>query len=505
MRNRPVEAALMVVALVGLGVVTAPGAAAVPDPFEPALAASPSSTTVPATIQVTGSCPALGEDSETGWVYPSSAGLTFPAAGVTSTTVDLDSGGEFTGTFTLPSTLAPAEYGLTLFCDNSEVGASVTVVPPEVPATLNLDPDSGQVGDSVQATGACPLAYERVEIFFDDVAVTTATPDSSTGAFGPVDVVVPDVDRGAHDVTTSCQAFASFEVLPPDVEMTLSIQPSSGVVGDDVTATGTCPVVSDGARLAFGEEDLGSTEVDPETGAFGPVVFPVPDVAAGSVTVRLDCGLEESTTQTFTVLPPTVPGSATTPGSTTAPGSMPAPGSTTAGPGTTAGPEGTTAGPGAPGSSREEPLPTPTVVPTPEGPMIRVPDLRGLTEDQVIASLGDLLVLANPTGEDGRVRRQSPPPGTLVQPASEVSVVLDGPPPPSRLPLLLLALFVAAVVAGLVAADHLRRRRIREERWLDEQVRAELQPQKAVPSVVPDHAVPGIDIRLEVHRSPARL
>jgi hypothetical protein len=139
--------------------------------------------------------------------------------------------------------------------------------------------------------------------------------------------------------------------------------------------------------------------------------------------------------------------------------------------------------------------------------MILVPDLRGLTEDQVIASLGDLLVLANPTGDDGRVRRQSPPPGTLVKPASAVTVLLDAPPPPSpsRLPLVLLALAVVAAVAGLVAAGHLRRRRIREQRWLDDEVRMELRPQQAVPSVVPDHAVPGTDLRLEVHRTPARL
>jgi hypothetical protein len=137
--------------------------------------------------------------------------------------------------------------------------------------------------------------------------------------------------------------------------------------------------------------------------------------------------------------------------------------------------------------------------------MILVPDLRGLTEDQVIASLGNLLVLANPTGDDGRVRRQSPPPGTLVEPASAVTVVLDDPPPASRLPLLLLALFIAAAVAGLVAANHVRRRRIREARWVEEQVRTELQPQTAIPSVVPDHAVPGTGLRLEVHRNPARL
>jgi hypothetical protein len=150
-------------------------------------------------------------------------------------------------------------------------------------------------------------------------------------------------------------------------------------------------------------------------------------------------------------------------------------------------------------------FPPPARTETPTGTRIVVPDLTGLTEDQAVEALDGVLVLGNPTGRDGHVRQQDPLPGTLVEPASAVTILLSGPPPPSRLPLVLLGVLVAAAVAGMLAGRHVRRRRRREERWVREQVRTELQPQKAVLSVVPDHVVPGLDVRLEVHRHPARL
>jgi len=84
-------------------------------------------------------------------------------------------------------------------------------------------------------------------------------------------------------------------------------------------------------------------------------------------------------------------------------------------------------------------------------------------------------------------------------------VVLEDPPQSAFPWLLVLGVLLAAIIGGLVAADRVRRRRSREQQWLDEQVRTELQPQVAVLSEVPDHAVPGVDLRLEVHRHPARL
>jgi hypothetical protein len=192
MRIRPVALAVVTAAaLAGLAGPAAPWSAAAPNPFDAALDASPSETAVPATVVVTGSCPATNVDSvesDVVYQYPSSATLSFPAAGVESQDVALDPGGEFRESFGLPGTLVPGQYTVTLSCieDESRTDDSVTVLPPPEPlgpATLSLDRFAGEVGDTVSATGTCP-SEDSVELFFADVAVGNAPVDSSTDAFG---------------------------------------------------------------------------------------------------------------------------------------------------------------------------------------------------------------------------------------------------------------------------------------------------------------------------------
>jgi PASTA domain len=271
---------------------------------------------------------------------------------------------------------------------------------------------------------------------------------------------------------TPCDPTATLTILPPEVPATVNLDPDRGEVGGTVTATGTCPVSSEVVTVYFGEDSVGSAAVAPDTGQFGPVDFTVPNVDLGPVTVATDCGAE----QTFTVTLPTTPRMTTTPPTTTAPSPTPTP-------------------------------PVKTV--TTDGVQIVVPDLAGLTEPEVIAALGDRLRLANPTGGTGRVSSQVPPPGTLVEPASAVSVVLASDPDPDResswLPLVLVAVAVAVMVAALVSFERLRRRHAREKRWLDSDVRTELQAEESELPAGPDRSVPGLDVRLGVRRDPARL
>jgi hypothetical protein len=134
-----------------------------------------------------------------------------------------------------------------------------------------------------------------------------------------------------------------------------------------------------------------------------------------------------------------------------------------------------------------------------------VPDLSGLTEAEVIVALGDRLTLGNPTGGTGRVSGQVPAPGTLVEPASAVSVVLAGEAQASRLPLVLVAVVVGAMIGALVYTERLRRRHAREKRWVDSDVRTEMQAKELQLPAVPAHSVPGLELRLEVRREPDRL
>jgi hypothetical protein len=502
MRMRSVAVAVMSTALlIALqSALAAPAQAAVPAPGSD-LVVSPSRTVAPATVTATG-----GKCPSNSWEEYGGTTLELYQDGVVIDTADvaLDADGTIVppyGAVDLENDgvrLPPGDYTVRTGC-----GGETTVTVLESP-TLTLSPTSGRAGTEVTASGTCPGDVSSgPDIYFDDQLVTTGSLET-TGEFDSATFTVPDVAPGAdHLVTTSCEGRAPFEVLPPpEVPATLKLDPVSGQVNDDVTATGTCPTSSEAATLHFGDETVGSADVDPETGAFGPLAFPVPAVDAGRIPVTADCHVEgEPVAVTFTVVLPPGQGGPSKPGTTTDPGT-PTDTSSPASPGPTEGPT-TGSGPTEAGS----PTP-PAQVSTPGGTRIVVPDLTGMSEDEAIAALGGLLVLANPTGADGRVQRQVPPPGTLVEPASAVSVVLGDEPPPSRLPLLLGGLLVAAaVVGGLVAADRVRRqrRRVQEEDWLDEQVRTEMKPQGAVLSHVPDGAVPGVDLRLEVRRRPARL
>jgi hypothetical protein len=190
----------------------------------------------------------------------------------------------------------------------------------------------------------------------------------------------------------------------------------------------------------------------------------------------------------------------------------PSPSTKRPGPGANAG-SGTSAGPdtrGRPDRPRSQ-LPTPTPVDTPQGPRIIVPDLTGLTEDEVITALGDLLTLVDRTGGPGVVTRQLPLAGTPVEPASEVSVLLAEPEQvaleseTSRFPLAVLIVLGVALIGALLSGERVRRRRARERRWVDTDVRTELETAEAALPDVPDGSAPGLDVRLELHRDPKHL
>src|SRR4051794_6656619 len=459
---------------------------------DPSLAVNPTSAPATATsVTLSGQCdsaPRAPASRQPIVIFPPSVLVTLD--GGPPQTIDLTRGTFADVPFQLPDGLAPGDHlfttalppGIPQSFPPCEARAVLTILPPEIPATLDLDREAGQVRTEVTATGTCPAAAiprstagPSTVLSFDDKPVATVPVDRA-GNFGPVTLTVPDVPPGAHVVTSSCGARRPFQVLAPRPP-TLNVKPAQGAAGSTVTATGTCPAPAEAVTISFGDAAGRAAPIDPGTGAFGPVALTGPDLGLGPVTGRSDCGAERGFTGTRTTAPSTP---STTPTAPTPTATTPTPTTPTA-------------------------VTPPTGTVTPNGVLIPVPDLSGMTEAEAIAALGDQLRLANPTGGAGRISNQLPPPGTLVEPASAVSVVLAAQDQPSRFPLLVAVLAAGVLVGALVQLQRVRRRRTREHRWLREDVRTALQAEAAVSATVPGEAVAGLDLRLQVHRDPEQL
>jgi hypothetical protein len=389
-------AAVTAAVLLPMALIAVPSpAAAVPDHTTPRLQVVPTETGVPATVVATGSCPATdqnGSEFEITYIYPQEAQLAFPAAGVDSIDVTLDSGGEFLEEqhFSLPETLAPGTYTTTLTCPHGPYSTT-------------------------------------------DTAVAAVT-------------------------------------VPPPIDPTLALNPSSTRVGQDVTATGTCPTSSEEVTLLLEGAVVGRVRVRPD-GQFGPAGFSVPDLSPGPHRVSTSCGGGQDLT-VVAVVPPSPSTSSRNP-----------------------------TGSPAPPSPTSSPSPAPSSSSAPPVAQVAVPDLSGLTEAQARDRLRDAgLVLADREGS-GRVSRQSPPAGTLTTPSSPVRIVLaaESRPTTSRSPLLIAAVGLLVVAAAVSAFLWRARRWRRERRWLDHVSARLVEPRPAREfSGTPIGDAPGVSLRLHV-------
>lgn len=336
----------------------------------------------------------------------------------------------------------------------------VAAAAPVLGASLGVDPPRGVVPATVTVAGSCPKEEDPDGSFFPtETSLSVAGLDTVTvalddfGMFIGFDVDLPaDMPPGDVPFTTECGGETSFTVLAAP---TLELVPESARAGADVVATGTCPRGSRPPAVLLEDRTLVTAPLDAVTGEFGPATFTVPDDAGlGPQVVETSCGGRA----VLTVLPPP-----------TSPPTVP--------PGTT---------------------------------LVQVPDLTGLTEAEAIAALGDQLVLANPTGGDGRVTSQDPPALARVRPGTAVAIVLEAAavePVSAWTPVelggiglvVLLALFAAAMIARSV------HRRRRERRWLSERVAVLAAASYLQLSEAPRGQVPGLDVELAVRRDAPRL
>ncbi|MBI4188263.1 MAG: IPT/TIG domain-containing protein [Chloroflexi bacterium] len=204
--------------------------------------------------------------------------------------------GSFITNFFVPS-YPRGSYAVTATtaADTTNSTASFTVTPDIILSSL-----SGSIGDTVTVSGRGFNASSTVRIYFDSAVVATTTATAS-GTFSGVTFAVPLSSRGAHTVkgndSTGDSPGVSFNSFQK-----MSITPTSGVVGDKVTVSGSGFAASGSVTIYFDDGQVATASTD-SAGGFTNIAFNVPESFHGSHTVKATDAAGNYDTRDFTTNP----------------------------------------------------------------------------------------------------------------------------------------------------------------------------------------------------------
>ncbi len=170
-----------------------------------------------------------------------------------------------------------------------------------IPKLTLVSSDTGKAGDQVTVNGNGFVANSGVTIKFDTTIVASATA-SATGVLADVTFAVPESKAGSHSITGSDSVATSpavaFNVLPK-----MSITPTSGGVGDQVTVTGTGFDASKAVTVTFDGSPVTTEPASVATSDKGSFTakFNVPAAGQGGHEVKASDASGYSLSATFTI------------------------------------------------------------------------------------------------------------------------------------------------------------------------------------------------------------
>ena len=221
--------------------------------------------------------------------------------------IDIDSGdteADEDGKFTLFIIIPESTFGentITIIGEDSlaELELVFTVVPEIV-----IDPEEGEAGTNVTIIGTGFDRYGDVVITFngDEVKEKRAGSNGSFDTF----FTVPDVAEGAYDILAEDEdnndifAEAEFTVIV-NINTAITVTPTSGNVGDEVTVTGVDFGASATVTLYFDNVSVGTVAAGPDGSLSGSLTIPAS--TTGSHTIKAEDGIGRSATTTITVEP----------------------------------------------------------------------------------------------------------------------------------------------------------------------------------------------------------
>lgn len=155
---------------------------------------------------------------------------------------------------------------------------------------IALNPPTGVVGTEIEITGDSFDSDETITVAYDGDEIDIESGDDTTDSQGKFSciVLIPDSIAGAHTVLvvgsdSGVEAEATFRVVPE-----LSVTPESGIVGVQVTVSGT----GFGNRLDFSISFDGVEVSDGRTDRTGSFTssFPIPQKESGTYLIEASDG-----------------------------------------------------------------------------------------------------------------------------------------------------------------------------------------------------------------------
>ncbi len=218
----------------------------------------------------------------TGEEFALSESLTVKFNSTNAQTASTDSSGGFTVTFTVPE--SPQGTHTIAAEDASSNSATATFTTKQ---SITVSPTSGAAGDTITVSGTGFAASKSVTISFDDTEATTIE-TNSVGSFSDATFAALARGAGSYDIEVTDADDNSDSAEFTLGAAVLSLSPSTGYVGSEVTVSGTGFQAVQQITITFDNDTIATIASD-TNGSF-TTSFDIPVLAADSYAVTASDG-----------------------------------------------------------------------------------------------------------------------------------------------------------------------------------------------------------------------
>ena len=231
----------------------------------------------------------------TGFAHGDDVNVTFN--GIEVAVKSTGSNGSFDTFFAVPETV-PGSYDVLAEDGDGNFAEAEFIV--NANPEISVVPTAGIIGDEITVTGTGFVIDSSVTISFDGTSVGTAI-TSPSGSFNSTAVTVPTSTQGAHTIKAEdgdgnfaeAEFTVNLIVIP-----TITISPTNGVIGDEITVSGTDFSAGNNIYLYFDDNIIAAGG----TGNNGDFidVLTVPTSTQGAHTIKAEDGDGNFAEATFT-------------------------------------------------------------------------------------------------------------------------------------------------------------------------------------------------------------